>query len=58
MKYGYVITCQNASGYLGIVSDCKFCSYAEASDAMSERWQAMEEDGDGCKPVDYEIYEG
>lgn len=58
MKYGYVITCQNASGYLGIVSDRKFDSYAEASDAMSEQWQAVEENGDDCRPVDCEIYEG
>lgn len=56
--FGYVITCRNANGYFGTVSDGEFGSYAEARDAMSDQWQAMEDDGDGCEPVDYEIYEG
>lgn len=56
--FGYVITCQDADGELFTISEGEFDSYAEASDAMSDQWQAMEDDGDGCEPVDYEIFEG
>lgn len=57
MEYGYVITCQDAGGELFTVSDGWFGSYDEARDAMDDQWQAMEDDGDSCEPVDYEIYE-
>lgn len=55
MEYGYVITCRDADGETFTISEGGFGSYAEAADAMSDDWQAME-DG-GCEPVDYEIYE-
>ena len=57
MEYGYVITCQDERGELFTISDGGFESYDEARDAMDDRWQAMGDDGDGCEPVDYEIYE-
>lgn len=42
--FGYVITCRNANGYFGTVSDGEFGSYAEAFDAMRDQWQAMEDE--------------
>lgn len=56
--FGYVIEYQDAYGKIFTTSEGEFESYDEAHDAMDDRWQEIEEDWDGCEPVDYEIYEG
>ena len=57
MTYGYVIKYQGTYGKIFTTSEGEFESYDEARDAMDERWQEIEEDWNGCEPVDYEIYE-
>lgn len=53
--YSYTIDCVDELGEPQYVSDMGFASYAEAADAMSEMWQAIEDDGDGLQPVGYSI---
>lgn len=55
--FGYVIKYQGMYGKIFTISEGEFESYDEARDAMSEQWQAIEDNWNGYEPVDYEIYE-
>lgn len=57
MDYGFVITCQDSDGDLFTISESGFESYDEVRAAVDDRWSEIEDDGDGCKPINFEIFE-